>query len=176
MKRGERDMNVYDHSHTSFILHNNTCLQTLKHTLHLCSPPPSWSSPLNHQIQYIILSIGPIEFPLLLLNELVLRESAGNEGPAAPELHFCCSAIYSPQFSHCFMTNCISQSALLPALALSSVSWITPITLWQQGDCSFSMSWSDWTCVRGTLKGRGVTMDSHPCLVPLLWASRSSMF
>lgn len=74
------------------------------HTLSLCSPLPCPSSPLNHQIQYIIFSIGPFEFPLLFLNELVLSEPAGNGGPGALELHFCYIAIYFPHFSqpiHC---------------------------------------------------------------------------
>lgn len=91
---------------------------TKEHTSPLQSSCPS--SPLNHQIQYIIFSIGLIEFPLPLLNELVLRELAGNEGPAAPELHFCCSVSYFLQFSHCLIANCISQSALLSALTLSA--------------------------------------------------------
>lgn len=58
----------------------------------------------KHQIQCIIFSIGPIEFPLLLLNELVLREPTGNEGPEAAELHFCCSEIFFPQFRNSLQT------------------------------------------------------------------------
>lgn len=94
-------------------LNNTGLFQTLKPTLHLHSPLQQSSSTLNHQIQYIIFSIGPIEFPLSLLNELVLGEPAGNEGPAAPELHFCGSSVYFPQFSRGIIVNCISQIALL---------------------------------------------------------------
>lgn len=101
-----------------YVAQQHLGFQTLKHTLHLCSPPLCPSSPLKHQIHYIILSIGPIEFPLPLLTELVLGEPAGNEGPALLELHFCCS-FYFPQFSHHFVANRISQSALLRAPALS---------------------------------------------------------
>lgn len=62
-----------------YVVPQRSGFQTLEQTLHLRSPPCGSSSPLNHHIQYIILSIGAIEFPLLLLNELVLREPAGNE-------------------------------------------------------------------------------------------------
>lgn len=60
-----------------------------------------------------MLSIGPIEFPLPLVNELVLREPAGNEGPAVAGLHFHWFAIHFPQFRHYLIGNCISQSATL---------------------------------------------------------------
>lgn len=82
-------------------------------TLQLPSSPPCPSRPLKDQIQYIMFSIGPIEFPPPLLNELVLREPAGNEGRDGAGLHFRWFAIHFPQFSCTLMGNCISQSASL---------------------------------------------------------------
>lgn len=93
-----------------------TCMFLNRHlldTLQLPSSPPCPSRPLKHQIQYIMFSIGPIEFPPPLLNELVLRERAGNEGRAVAGLHFRWFAIHFPQFSCTLIGNCISQSASL---------------------------------------------------------------
>lgn len=133
------------------------CLQTLKHTLHLSSPPLWRSSPLNHQIQYIILSIGPIEFPLPLLNELVLGESAGNEGPAALELHFSCSAIYFPQFSHRFVTRLHFPefTSLLPGSVLFFFHESLPIFFDNRRNRSFYMWWSNRALLHIRLTGCG---------------------
>lgn len=93
-----------------------TCMFLNRHlldTVNLPSLPPCPTRPLKHQIQYIMFSIGPIEFPLPLVNELVLREPAGNEGPAVAGLHFRCFAIHFPQFNRYLIGDCISQSASL---------------------------------------------------------------
>lgn len=94
--------------------HTRVCLNRhLLDTLQLPSSPPCPSRPLKHQIQYIMFAIGPIESSPPLVNELVLREPAGNEGPAVAGLHFCWFAIHFPQFSCALIGNYISQRASL---------------------------------------------------------------
>lgn len=117
------------------------CTFLIRHlldTLQLPSSPPCPSRPLKHQIQYIMFSIGPIEFPSPLLNELVLREPAGNESRAVAGLHFRWFAIHFPPFSCTFIgelhfPECITlwpHSVLLP--------WITAICCDNKGATVFT--------------------------------------